>query len=94
MSPDKLVKRLFHVGCQDKKGPGKIHDVIPVLYTKQNKLGSESSVSCLKQGSQMSNFCLTQGQGLKALGEPPTQTSSECPPEQQAQYLPQNSYSE
>ena len=64
-------KRPFHVGCQDKKGPGKIHKVILVLYTKQNKSGSESSVSCLKQGSEMSNFCLTQGQGLKALGAPP-----------------------
>ena len=64
-------KRPFHVGWQDKKGPGKIHEVIFVLYTKQNKSGSESSVSCLKQGSEMSNFCLTQGQGLKALGAPP-----------------------
>ena len=51
-----------------------------ILYTKQNKSGSESSVSCLKQGSKMSNFCLTQGQGLKALGTPPTQTSLKGPP--------------
>ena len=36
-----------------------------ILYAKQNKSGSESSVSCLKQGSEMSNFCLTQGRGLK-----------------------------
>ena len=37
-----------------------------ILYAKQNKLGSESSVSCLKQDSKMSNFCLKQGRGLKA----------------------------
>ena len=37
-----------------------------ILYAKQNKLGSESSVSCLKQDSEMSNFCLKQGRGLKA----------------------------
>ena len=36
-----------------------------ILYAKQNKSGSESSVSCLKQGSEMNNFCLRQGQGLK-----------------------------
>ena len=42
-----------------------------ILYTKQNKSGSESNVSCLKQGSEMSNFCLKQGQGLKALAAPP-----------------------
>ena len=36
-----------------------------ILYAKQNKSGSESSVSCLKQGSEMSNFSLTQGRGLK-----------------------------
>ena len=85
------------MGCQDKKGPGKIHEVILVLYTKQNKSGSESSVSCFKQGSEMSNFCLTQGQGLKALGAPPYPNFLWVPPpspEQQAQYLPQNSYSE
>ena len=33
----------------------------------QNKSGSERSVSCLKQGSEMSNFGLKQGRGLKAL---------------------------
>ena len=37
-----------------------------ILYTKQNKSGSETSVSCLKQGSEMSDFCLKQGQDLKA----------------------------
>ena len=37
-----------------------------ILYAKQNKSGSESSASCLKQGSEMSNFCLIkQGCGLK-----------------------------
>ena len=37
-----------------------------ILYAKQNKSGSEISVSCLKQGSEMSNFCLVkQGWGLK-----------------------------
>ena len=37
-----------------------------IVYAKQNKSGSESSVSCLKQGSEMSNFCLIkQGWGLK-----------------------------
>ena len=30
-------------------------------YAKQNKSGSESSVSCLKQSSEMSDFCLKQG---------------------------------
>ena len=33
---------------------------------KPNKSGSESSVSYLKQGGKMSNFCLKQGHGLKA----------------------------
>ena len=37
-----------------------------ILYAKQNKSGSESSVSCLKRGSEMNNFCLKQGQNLKA----------------------------
>ena len=33
-----------------------------ILYAKQN-----SRVSCLKQGSEMSNYCLLkQGRGLKA----------------------------
>ena len=36
------------------------------LYVKQNKSGSESNVSYLKQGGKMSNFCLKQGHGLKA----------------------------
>ena len=36
-----------------------------IRYAKQNKSGSESSVSCLKQSGKMSNFCLKQGQGLK-----------------------------
>ena len=35
-----------------------------ILYTKQTR--KKSSVSCLTQGSEMSNFCLKQGQGLKA----------------------------
>ena len=37
-----------------------------ILYAKHKKSGSESSVSCLKQASEMSNFCLKQGRGLKA----------------------------
>ena len=37
-----------------------------ILYAKQKKSGSESSVSCLKQASEMSNFCLKQGRSLKA----------------------------
>ena len=32
MSPD---KRPFHVSCQDKSGPGKIHEVILVLKMKR-----------------------------------------------------------
>ena len=34
-----------------------------ILYAKQNKSGSEGSVSC--QGSKMSNFCFEQGRGLR-----------------------------
>ena len=30
------------------------------------KSGPESNASCLKHGSEMSNFCFKQGQGLKA----------------------------
>ena len=37
-----------------------------ILYVKPNKSGSKSSASCLEQGSEMSNFCLKQGRGLKA----------------------------
>ena len=37
-----------------------------ILYAKQNKSGSESSVSCVEQGIEMSNFCLKQRRGLKA----------------------------
>ena len=37
-----------------------------ILYAKQNKSGSKSSVSCLKQGGEMNNFCLKQSRGLKA----------------------------
>ena len=39
-----------------------------ILYAKQSKSGSESSVSChgLKQGSEMRSFCLKQGRGLLA----------------------------
>ena len=29
-------KRPFHVGCQDKSGPGKIHEVILVQVSKTN----------------------------------------------------------
>ena len=36
------------------------------LKAKQSKSESESSVSCLKQGIEMSNFCLKQGRGLNA----------------------------
>ena len=32
MSPGKLVDEKDGVGCQDKSGPGKIHEVILVLY--------------------------------------------------------------
>ena len=39
-----------------------------LLYAKQSKSGSESSVSChdLKQGSEMRIFCRKQGRGLLA----------------------------
>ena len=39
-----------------------------ILYAKQSKSGSESSVSChgLKQGSEMRSLCLKQGRGLLA----------------------------
>ena len=37
-----------------------------ILYAKQNKSGSESSVSCLKQHSEISNFCLKQGWSLES----------------------------
>ena len=40
-----------------------------ILHAKQNKSGTESSVSGLKQGCKMSSFCLKQGRGLKALAE-------------------------
>ena len=47
------------------------HDVslknCSILYAKQNKSGLENNDSSLKQGSEMSNFCLKQAQGLKAL---------------------------
>ena len=35
------------------------------LYAKRNESGSYNKVSCLKQGSEMSNYCLKQGQVLK-----------------------------
>ena len=38
-----------------------------ILYAKRNESGSQNRISCLKQGSEMSNFCLQQGQVLKAL---------------------------
>ena len=50
-----------------------------ILYAKQSKSGSESSVSCLKQSREMSNFCLKQGRGLKASAHSSTQTSLEYP---------------
>jgi len=37
-----------------------------ILYAKQKKSGSESSVACLKQASETSNFCLKQDRSLKA----------------------------
>ena len=38
-----------------------------ILYAKQGKSGANSGVSCLKQGSEMNNFCLNkQGRGLIA----------------------------
>ena len=37
-----------------------------LLYAKQSKSGSECSVSCLKQWSEMRSFCLKQGRGLRA----------------------------
>ena len=37
-----------------------------ILHAKQSKSGSESSVSCLKQSSEMCTFCLKQGRGLRA----------------------------
>ena len=47
------------------------HDVslknCSILYAKQNNSGLENNDSSLKQGSEMSNFCLKQAQGLKAL---------------------------
>ena len=53
-----------------------------ILYAKQNRLGLESSVSCLKQGSEMSNFCLKQqGRAVwRSWRQSSTQTSLECPP--------------
>ena len=35
------------------------------LYAKRNESGSYNKVSCLKQGSEISNYCLKQGQVLK-----------------------------
>ena len=50
-----------------------------ILYAKWNELGSLSKVCCLKQGSEMSNFCLKQDQGLKALAEhTSTQNTLQC----------------
>ena len=37
-----------------------------ILYAKPNKSGSESRVSSLKQLSEISDFYLKQGRGLKA----------------------------
>ena len=35
------------------------------LYAKRNESGSYNKVSCLKQGGEMSNYCLKQGQAFK-----------------------------
>ena len=37
-----------------------------ILYAKQRKSGSESSVLCLKQSSEMRNLCLKRGRGWQA----------------------------
>ena len=37
-----------------------------ILYVKQIRWGSESSVSCLKQGERNEQFCVKQGDALKA----------------------------
>ena len=58
-----------------------------ILYAKRNKSGSESSVSCLKQGSVMSNFCLRQGQGWSPQRHSSTQNSLECPPGIKCKFL-------
>ena len=36
------------------------------MQNQQNYSGAKSSVSCLRQGSEISNFCLKKGRGLKA----------------------------
>ena len=46
MSPGKLVDEK-DVGCQDKSGPGKIHEVILVL--KVNKVCNEAERRLLKR---------------------------------------------
>ena len=38
------------------------------LYAKRNESGSYNKVSCLKQGGEMSNYCLKQGQAFKDFG--------------------------
>ena len=42
-----------------------------ILCAKQSKSGSESSVSCLNQGSEMSNFLSYTGSGFVGLGGTP-----------------------
>ena len=37
-----------------------------MLYAKRNESGSRNQVSCLKQDSEMGDFWLKQGRGLKA----------------------------
>lgn len=37
-------------------------------------------MACLKQGSELTDFCLKHAQGLKASGHTPTLTSIECLP--------------
>ena len=54
---------------------------IPIsLYTKQNKSGSESSFSCLKEGSEISIFVLNRVRVWRPWRHPRTQTSLECLP--------------
>ena len=42
------------------------HDIsMKSLYTKRHESWSYNKVSCLKQGGEISNYCLKQGQVLK-----------------------------
>ena len=42
-----------------------------VFVNKELYLGHEKDVSCVKQGSEMSNRCLRQDQGFDGLGGTP-----------------------